>query len=248
MKSIYNKSKEEIIKKHINFIYMIVNHLINKDKNLASIRNDLVSAGIEGLLIASRKFDEEKNVNLLTYASYYIKNKIYSEVNNFYNKGLKKNPKRGILERKISELTEINKDIEQIAEELNLSSKSIERTLANKITTISLDDKVSDNDENYTIGESIPSDFSVEKHIEREIDLERLRRAIKFAMENILDERERLIIENRFLKDTKMTLDELSKIFNVSRERIRQIESIALKKMYVYMKAKNITPENFLYY
>ena len=65
---------------------------------------------------------------------------------------------------------------------------------------------------------------------------------------NILDKRERSILEARRLSEEPKTLDELSKKFNISRERIRQIETKAFEKLQRAMinskKSKNILPRN----
>jgi RNA polymerase sigma-32 factor len=59
---------------------------------------------------------------------------------------------------------------------------------------------------------------------------ENVKRELESALKS-LDERERFIIDNRILRDTPLTLQELGKKLNVSGERIRQIENQALKKM-----------------
>jgi RNA polymerase sigma-32 factor len=59
---------------------------------------------------------------------------------------------------------------------------------------------------------------------------ENVKRELESALKS-LDERERFIIDNRILRDKGLTLQELGKKFNVSGERIRQIENQALKKM-----------------
>ena len=66
---------------------------------------------------------------------------------------------------------------------------------------------------------------------------------VKSGMLDALDtlkDRERFIIENRILADKPLTLEELGEKYNISRERVRQIESAALKKMKSVLKDKGI--------
>ena len=56
-----------------------------------------------------------------------------------------------------------------------------------------------------------------------------------------LKDRERFIIENRILADKPLTLEELGEKYNISRERVRQIENAALKKMKTVLKEKGIS-------
>lgn len=60
------------------------------------------------------------------------------------------------------------------------------------------------------------------------------------ALETLKD-RERFIIENRILADKPLTLEELGTKYNISRERVRQIENAALKKMKTVLKDKGIS-------
>ncbi len=56
-----------------------------------------------------------------------------------------------------------------------------------------------------------------------------------------MEERERFIIENRILRDNPLTLEELGTKLNISRERVRQIENEALKKMKTILKNMGVS-------
>ncbi len=74
------------------------------------------------------------------------------------------------------------------------------------------------------------------------------RKDLLYQSMDILNDREREIINARKLSDEPVTLDELSKKYKISRERIRQIENKAFEKIQKYMlnatKSKNLLPSN----
>ena len=74
------------------------------------------------------------------------------------------------------------------------------------------------------------------------------RKDLLYQAMDILNDREREIINARKLSDEPVTLDELSKKYKISRERIRQIENKAFEKIQKYMlnaaKSKNLLPSN----
>jgi len=68
---------------------------------------------------------------------------------------------------------------------------------------------------------------------------EKLKRELDFALKP-LNERELIVIKNRILKDKPLTLKELGRKLNVSSERVRQIEGMALKKIKAFLKKRRV--------
>jgi len=97
--------------------------------------------------------------------------------------------------------------------------------------------------QDWVVDESLDQELYISQKQELEEKKSLLNEAIK-----ILNEREREIIEERKLAENPKTLDELSKKYKISRERIRQIETKAFEKLQKSMlnsnKSKNLLPKN----
>ena len=115
-----------------------------------------------------------------------------------------------------------------------------EKSLNNPIKT-----GESDEWQDWLVDDSLDQELFVSQNKNIEDKKELLNKSIK-----ILDERERKIIEARRLSENPKTLDELSKKFNISRERIRQIETKAFEKLQKTMinsnKSKNYLPAKLI--
>ncbi|WP_029523647.1 sigma factor [Persephonella sp. KM09-Lau-8] len=74
-------TEKQYVEKNIDFVWSETLKLIRKNPSLKEIQNDLISAGIEGLVVASKRFKPEKGFSFLTYAGHWVKQKMM-EVNN----------------------------------------------------------------------------------------------------------------------------------------------------------------------
>ena len=201
--------------------------------------SDIVQEGNVGLMKAVKRFDPTKGVRLVSYAVHWIKAEIHEFVIKnwrivkiattkpqrklFFNlRSMKKNT--GLLS-----LTEA----QAIADDLNVSLKDVqemEGRLANYDTAF--DAPVGDSDENNyspsTYLEAQTNDPEQQVAYERDGESKNIQliEAIKG-----LDERSQDILTSRWLSDQKPTLHDLAAKYNVSAERIRQIESSAMKKV-----------------
>lgn len=228
----------------------ILDIILEKNKNLIWSRvkkfnkffkhklddEDLFQSGAIGLIKAVEKFENNKEVNLTTYSIYWIDQKIRRDIIDYgftiripvhmvdtimkVNYIIVKNedlPKEKILE--IAEKEGIDKEKFQMALSLrkNILSISSINTLIGEENDAELIDFIEDKKEKLVEDEVV-------ENIEKE--------AIKLQLET-LKEREKDILKLRFgLNDGKdRTLEEIGKIYGVSRERIRQIESKALNKL-----------------
>ena len=138
--------------------------------------------------------------------------------------------------------------VEEISKRLNVNSDEVvnmnrrlmghEKSLNDKI-------KAGENDEwqDWLVDENLDQELALSQKQELDEKKESLYQSIK-----ILTEREREILEERRLTENPKTLEELSKKYNISRERIRQIETKAFEKLQKSMinsnKSKNLLPVN----
>lgn len=200
---------------------------------------DLEQVGFIGLIKAAQKFDTGQGTAFSTYAVFWIKQSISREImDNGYairipvhmmeriNKVIALDNQLGSNGRNIQER------IEGISDETGLSEEEVRECLIlkkNYLIYASLDSPVGEEEESV-LGEMVPDReaLSVEELAEGNI----LRELLKVCLDT-LQEREQKVIRLRFgLDDGRArTLEEIGKEFGVTRERIRQIEAKALRKL-----------------
>ena len=203
--------------------------------------SDLISEANIGLMQAVKKFDLSKKVRLATYAIWWIKAAINDYILRSWS--LVKIGTRAAQKKLFYNLNRIkarlgiyeNKELEpevvkSIANELVVDENEVKEMNRRLVGDQSLNVAVSDDDDDEKI------DFLVDKSQNIEDNLARRQEAGFKAqvLQNCLgqlNDRERYIIKNRMLTDTPETLEGISAKYGISRERVRQIEQSAFKKL-----------------
>src|SRR5258708_4227486 len=203
--------------------------------NLGLPMLDLVSEGNIGLMKAVERFDPAKGAKLSTYAAWWIKQSIKRALAN-QSKTIRL-PVH--LVNKISKMRRVSLQLSEelgreptdheLAQEIGLSSGEVSQLKTASIRPASLDAPISD-DDSTEFGE-IVGDEDAQTPFELLRD-KNLRDEVSELLE-VLDDRERKIIFQRFGLDggKSKTLEEVGKEFGVTRERIRQLQNIALAKL-----------------
>ena len=221
--------------------------------------NELISEGNIGLMQAVKKFDPDKGFRLATYAMWWIKAAIQEYVLRSWSlvkMGTTTAQKKLFFNlRKIKNQIAPNQEgdlkdsqVEEISKRLSVGSDEVinmNRRMMGQEK--SLNDPIKDGEntewQDWLVDERIDQELLTSQRQDYEDKKDLLYKSI-----NILDKRERSILEARRLSEEPKTLDELSKKFNISRERIRQIETKAFEKLQRAMinskKSKNILPRN----
>ena len=248
------KSAEKLVTSHLRLVAKIAMGY----KGYGLPVNEMISEGNVGLMQAVKKFEPEKGFRLATYAMWWIKASIQEYILRswslvkmgtttaqkklFFN--LKK-IKNQIAPRAEGDLR--NEHVTEIADKLDVSKEevvSMNRRLSGKEHSL-----------NAPVGEDGDQwqDWIVDKEMDQELkfaqkeEMDHRKDLLKDSIK-ILNDREKQILYSRRLTDEPSTLEDLSKKFKISRERIRQIENKAFEKLQKHMlnsaKSKNLLPAN----
>jgi RNA polymerase sigma-32 factor len=204
---------------------------------------EIISEGNVGLMQAVKKFDPEKGFRLSTYAMWWIKAAMQEYVLRSWSlvklgttaaqKKLFFNLKRLKSRLKKVDTTRLSPDeIQSIANELDVSERDVvemDERLSFSDQSLNapvLGDEQGDEMINYLESDQKSQEVLVVEQSEAEYQ----RALLKRAMED-LNDRERDIIIKRRMQDSAATLEELSELYSISRERVRQIEVRAFEKL-----------------
>ena len=248
------KSAEKLVTSHLRLVAKIAMGYRGYGLPL----NEMISEGNIGLMQAVKKFEPEKGFRLATYAMWWIKASIQEYILRswslvkigtttaqkklFFN--LKK-IKNQIAPRSEGDLRD--EHVKDIAKRLDVSEDEV----------ISMNRRMSGKEQslNSPIGEDGDEwqDWIVDKEMDQELkfaqseEMEQRKDLLQDSIK-ILNDREKEILYSRRLTEDPITLEDLSKKFKISRERIRQIENRAFEKLQKHMlnsaKSKNLLPVN----
>jgi len=224
--------------------------------------SELVSEGNIGLMQAVRKFDPDKGFRLATYAIWWVKAAMQEYIIRSWS--LVKMGTTTAQKKLFFNLKKIRNQISPLSqgdlkkEHVNEISKRLD---VKKEEVVSMNRRMQGTDKSlntpiYNInGEESEDwqDWIVDKNLDQELllsqkqEMEKRKKLMNNSL-SILNEREKEILNARRLSEEKVTLDDLSKKYKISRERIRQIESNAFEKLQKAMlnssKSKNLLPKN----
>ena len=221
---------KKLIMHNLRYVVYIAKSYSGYGLNLS----DLIQEGNIGLMKAVKKYDPEKNLKLITFAIYSIK----SEIHEFVIKNWKivkiatTKAQRKLffnLRSKKSSLSNLSSnEASLIARDLGVGVQDViemEKRISN--TDLAIEDK---DEENFTPSLYLKSNEPQPDEILEINEKKVLTNKLHDVIQN-LDERSKDIIQSRWLSNNKLTLEDLSSKYGISRERVRQIENESLMKL-----------------
>ena len=235
------QAARKLVMSHLRFVV----HIAKSYSGYGLPQADLIQEGNIGLMKAVKRFDPTVGVRLVSFAVHWIKAEIHEFV--LKNCRIVKVATTKAQRKLFFNLRKAKKrlgwfthdEVQTVANELGVSTKEVLQMEARMSSQDQAFDLTADEDET---GNFAPVQYLEDKSSDVETDVinndwdtaasKRLYSAIK-----TLDERSQDIIETRWLADNKITLQDLADKYQVSAERVRQIEKNAMKKLQAAMVA-----------
>jgi RNA polymerase sigma-32 factor len=207
--------------------------------------NDLVQEGNIGLMKAVKRFSPDHGVRLISYAVHWIKAEIHEFVLRNWRivKVATTKAQRKLFFKLRSSKKRLGwfsqEEVNDVADKLGVKPETVlEMESRLNAYDLAYDNPQDDNEDNYFAPAAYLSDMRADpaQQLEAE-DWSAQNETLMMSSLKTLDDRSRTIIQRRWLDDNKSTLHELAAEFQVSAERIRQLENNALKKLRVAFAA-----------
>nr|WP_227429271.1 RNA polymerase sigma factor RpoH [Psychrobacter sp. I-STPA6b] len=223
-----------LVMSHLRFVI----HIARSYSGYGLPQADLIQEGNLGLMKAVKRFDPNKGVRLVSFAVHWIKAEIHEFVIRnwrivkvattkahrklFFNlRSLKKTNNQLTLE-----------EADAIAKDLNVTRKQV-LEMESRLTSYdaSFETQTTDDDDGRYAPQLFLEDSIDPAEVVEEADWEENNNHALMNAMDTLDERSRDIVEQRWLSEQKSTLHELAAVYNISAERVRQIEKNAMDKI-----------------
>jgi len=228
------KGDEEAAKRLIEANLKFVVSYVKKYRGMGLSLLDLINEGNVGLIEAAKRFDPNRNVRFISYAVWWIRQAVIhslSQYSRIYNIPQKMSDQISAMKKRESELKmELGRDPsrEELARKMGIEKEDLEELQLIEEKNVSLSDKV------YEDGLEFEDRISdaLQPSVEYEIIKASVEQQIRATLGE-LDEKEAHVIRLRFgLDDDKArTLQEIGDRLGLTRERIRQIEQKAMRKL-----------------
>jgi RNA polymerase sigma-32 factor len=229
------EAARDLVMAHLRFVV----HIAKGYTGYGLPLNDLIQEGNIGLMKAVKRFDPAYDVRLVSFAVHWIRAEIHEFV--LKNWRIVKVATTKAQRKLFFNLRKAKKSLawlsadetKAVASDLGVSAKEVTEMEKRLHSRDAIFDPTpdADDDRNFTPAAYLPSPDSDPAVLVETADWNNDATTRMASALNILDERSRRILEKRWLTDDKMTLHELAAEYDISAERIRQLESNAIRKL-----------------
>jgi RNA polymerase primary sigma factor len=202
--------QQELLEGNLRFVITVCKQYQNQGLDLS----DLISEGNYGLMKAIENFDWSKKLRFISYAVWWVRQSILQSLNENA--------------RTIRLPVNVIQELHRAKKELDSAGVELPSKFTSLPYTINLDNPV--NEEGDTLVDILVNPNA--EMVDTDLSSENLLKDRLLNMLNVLDNRERLIIENYFgLSGNTRTLEDIGNDFSLTKERVRQIKEKALRKL-----------------
>lgn len=223
-----------LITSNLRFVVKVANEYRNYGMKML----DLIQEGNVGLMMAVRKFNPHRGFRLISYAVWWIRAYIQNYIVSAWSLlkiGTTQAQRKLFFKFKqaqnaIRSMTDGEDDLAALARTLEVSEADVAEMGQRLQGEVSLDAELLQG-EGLTVLDGVPDERPNQEELLGELqEREQLRRQVADALAGLGD-KERFVVEHRIAADEPMTLQEIADHFSISRERVRQIEENALRKV-----------------
>jgi len=231
LEEVRNQTKCAVIEANVRLVVSIAKKYMSRGMEII----DLIQEGNRGLIKAVENFDYRKGYKFSTYATWWIRQAILRAIND-KSKAIRIPANTMELVNKVLRVTRkwvmdygYEPSYREVAVALNCPVAKVQQAMEYSLDPISLDMQIS-SDSGATVGEYIEDSTVVDPT--QKISMLHLREQINSVLSSLAPKEKEILMMRFGLDDGRIkTLKEIGEIFNISRERVRQIETKALSKL-----------------
>lgn len=234
LSKVADKAKNKLVEHNLRLVVSFAKQYENSFHDLQLL--DLIQSGNMGLMRGIENYDVDRGFRLSTYVTWWIRQAITRDIANLGHTirvpvHMSERLRRIMaVEKRLEQEQNRSVTDEQLADELGISVEELSRIRLSRQTVVSTDTPISEESDGMVLGDLLAEEGPGP---EEQFENTDLRNAVHEVMEKVLSPKEQLVLNHRLGMngESAKTLAEVGDLMGVTRERVRQIESKAMRKM-----------------